>query len=148
MKLTCKVMDLGLTQPCGQPAVMAIMVEQAQNVLEAWPVCEDHAAEEAHEARASMSEDEFTLVPLPKPRPEVERGPHIRGMTTEERRHVRLSLMDLGFERTSPTFLGMGSESRFRDRGDGQYAEQWAYGRNCITLTWAPKATDENGDPL
>lgn len=50
-------------------------------------------------------------------------------LTTEERRTIRLGLIELGFERV---IASMGS-------ADGEYRETFRLGRNSVTLTWGPK---------
>ena len=74
MRLTCAV---GGTHPCGQPAVAVLLTEDTvhtgsswdgwhhKDVITAFPMCEDHAPEEVHEARCSMHEDEFLVLTLP-----------------------------------------------------------------------------------
>lgn len=86
MKINCEVAVMGgpgqvAVPPCGKPAVILIVTEVERE--ECWgvytgdhtdravfhhhnlqPVCAGHAPEEAHEARSSMSEDEFVIVNL------------------------------------------------------------------------------------
>ena len=49
---------------CGKPAVILILTDWQEGILTADPVCAEHAAEEAFEARTSMDEDEFVIVNL------------------------------------------------------------------------------------
>jgi len=77
MKLTCQhSLIQSPPRECGQPAAILIVTQEEfwddgrdewTSRLVAFPVCADHAAEEAHEAHASMSGDEFTIVNLPDP---------------------------------------------------------------------------------
>lgn len=64
----------------------------------------------------------------------------LEGLTTEERRHVRRGLIDLGFRRGAPLDW---NESTHLDKGDGAYTEEWwGLGNTHLTLTWRPKRDD------
>lgn len=60
---------------CGKPATVVILYDQEvwhagdvqEDILTSYPVCADHAAEEVHETRQCMAEDEFVVVNLPLP---------------------------------------------------------------------------------
>lgn len=58
-------------------------------------------------------------------------------LTTEERRKIRLSLMDLGFQRGVTT----------RDDGTGSYDETFHLGENIVTVQWGPKDRCNNVGP-
>lgn len=62
------------------------------------------------------------------------------GLTTEERKNLRLALHDLGFIRTPPLVY---SEEKHLDRGDGAYTEEWSGpGGTHLSLDWAPKLVE------